>query len=242
MACTRERSNAIGDLAAGRLSAAGAEDLLEHLDSCPECSAEFSLVADLVGASERQGGSVSSRPRAIKLLRPVLSAAAAVLIAVTIWWAVSDRGESGVTLRSLAEKSSLPSTGSVLRTAGQTQRDHVLKNAMELYSREDFAGAEKELSRVIELEPDNALAHLYLGISRLQAEMTSQAVPPLIRASELGEDLVQERALWFLGNAYLMLDQGHRALETFKTLEAKEGDYELNARDLAARIREILEQ
>ena len=134
MACTRERSNAIGDLAGGRLSAADAEDLLEHLDSCAECSAEFSLVADLVGASERQGGNISSRPRAIKLLKPVLSAAAAVLIAVTIWWAVSDRGESGVALRSLAEKSSLPSAASMLRTTGQTQRDHVLKKAMELYS------------------------------------------------------------------------------------------------------------
>jgi tetratricopeptide (TPR) repeat protein len=242
MACTSEKSRLIGEFATGRIGAADAERLLEHLDSCPLCSAEFDLVADLVAVSPRAGSDFPVPRQANLFLRGILAAAAAALLIATVWW-IADQGEDHRhRLDALAMIEPLPAVDAVLRSGKPPGENADFKAAMTFYSKSDFNAAAKGLAAVVERDPENTPALLYLGISRLQSGEVAAALQPLKRAAELGEHLLQERALWYLGSAYLLTGDGNKALVTFITLERKKGDYELNAREIIAKIREALEE
>jgi len=234
MACTTERSTEIGEFSAGRLDAAATGGLLDHLEGCRECSAEFELVADLVAAPRF----VFERPRMrlVQRARPVLAAAAAVALAVVIF----RPGTRRPSLEDLASTDPLPAASAVLRSETPPPRPPDYLEAMDLYAKGDFAGAASRLAAFVERSPEDALAHLYLGICRLQTGSPREAIAPLARAAEIGEGLVKERALWYLGNARLALREGEAALEAFERLEALEGDYEPNAREKVRAIREAL--
>lgn len=228
MACSQDHALAIDDFAAGRLDAAASEALLDHLEGCAECSASFDLVADLM----RSGVPRSS----LRFIGALLASAALLLLALTLWWPMSRQGR----FQALASADPLVQMNLVLRS-GASNKD-AFQGAMEPYARSDFQAARDALSRFIAGAPDHAPAHLYLGIALLQLGEAEAATAPLQRAAELGENLLAERALWYLGNACLMLGQGEEALAVFRELKNREGDYELNARAMVEGIRENLEE
>ncbi len=239
MACSSRRSEEIGDLAAGRLTGEAADALLDHLDSCPECSREFDLAADLVALSARRGAAIFAPRR--RTLVAVLAIAAAVLLAVWLGLYLGREGDSRATrLAMLASTEPLPTASLVLRASTPEPASPDYAAAMEFYAASDFPRASARLAQVVTASPDHSLANLYLGICLLQTGAVAEALGPLERAARVGEDLLRERALWFLGNARLKLGDAAGAIEAFTQLEELGGDYLPNARDRLASIREAL--
>ncbi len=242
MACSTDRSAQIGDLASGRIGAEAAGEVLDHLEACPECSAEFDLCADLVAAADQAGPRLfAGRPRAALARRLPLAVAAAALLGLGLWISFADRGGSGrATLARLASTEPLQAAGFVLRSDAPEGARQAYREAMDRYAAGDFAGAAQRLALWTASSPDDALANLYLGICRLQTGSIADATAPLDRAAEKGEDLVRERGLWYLGNARLALGEAEAALATLERLAELGGDYEPNARAKVAAIRSAL--
>lgn len=246
MACTRSRSEVIAELAAGRLAVDAAGEFLEHVGDCPQCSAEFDLVADFVAGAEAAGqgffaGTGLAATGGAGRLRPfprfaAVAAAAAVLATVALWLVMARPVAPDVA--ELATIDPIAATPGVLR--GESGRE-LLDSALEAYAAARWSDAASGFEQVLgageATGPAAALPSLYLGIARLQLNDAPAAVAALEVASEVGAGLLRERALWYLANAHLLAGDAPAATQVFGRLARMEGDYELNALEKLEQLR-----
>ena len=226
MACTLERRNQIGELAAGRLDGAVVDALLDHIEVCEACSRELDTVAVTIAGMERarRGRLVGGfRPR---LLRPAMLAAAALVLLVG-GLALLRPNQEGV--EQLAVVTPFPASSSVLR-GGEGVDESGWEQALSAYSEGDYERAAARLESLASAGDERALLQLYLGVARLQLGELARARTALALAVENGEGLLAERASWYLGNAHLLAGDASAARPIFERLAAGGGEYELNAR------------
>ena len=240
MACTSERAAQIGDLVVGRLATGAVPALLDHVEGCPACSEEFDLSARLV--AHHEAAAPPARAGVPWAARWAGLLAAGLLMAAGLWWGTrsADAG-LGERLGDLASLEPLPAATALLRSPAGEARGAEWQAAMAHYAAGDFDAAASALAPAFERNREDALAALYLGISLLQTDARADAAGALGAAAEHGEGLIQERALWYLSNAALRDGDHARALSLLDRLIALGGDYELNARDLAAEVRSALD-
>lgn len=235
MACTPERSEEIGELAGGRLAAADAAGLIEHVEGCAACSREMDLVADLLHVPSRSlaaGRNLSAARWAGGLI--ALAAAAAVLF----FFLRSSAPERRV--RDLARLSPPPSAGLVLR--GDEQPGAGFEQASAHFAAGDHARAAEGFQALLATQPDDPLVLFYLGLARLQLGELDAAIDALRRAEEAGADLLAEQALWYRSQAHLARDEGAQARALLARLVELDGDYEPNARALLAELESLLDR
>lgn len=224
MACTPERAEQIAALVGGRIGPDAAGDLLEHVAACRACSAELDLVSDLVAAEP------DVSPAAWRGPHVWLAAAALLLAAFVIWWRPWSGAPDG--LATLARVPPLSAPESTLRGPDPVAEDREYRRAIEAYRKSDFAVAAGLLEQVVSRKNDAALPHLYLGVSLLQLGAVRDSLEPLRIAAQRGVDLVRERAIWYLANAHLLLEDGAAARAALEELLQLGGDYAPNAREL----------
>lgn len=235
MACTSDYAERIAELASGRLDADGAEALVTHVEACAECSRELYAVAALVARGEAARGkageteAAAPRPR-LRLVRPLLVAAAAAILLVTAFDLLREpAGRGGAhQLAALASTAALPAHESVLRSGAEVSSDWA--EAMSEYAEGRYAEAVTRLRACEAAGDERALVQLYLGIALLQLAEYEQASAALTRAAGDSQGLLQERALWFLANTRLMVGDAAGAERAFGELFEIHGTYELNAR------------
>lgn len=235
MACTPERSEEIGELAGGRLSAAGAAGLIEHVEGCAACSREMDLVADLLHA--RSGSPAATWDRSAPRWAGGLFALAAAA-AVLFFFLRSSAPERR--LRDLAQLAPPPSAGLVLRGAAQPEAG--FEQASAHFAAGDHARAASSLQALLATHPDDPLVLFYLGLARLQLGELDAAIDALRRAEEAGADLLAEQALWYRVQAHLARDEGAQARALLARLVELDGDYEPNARALLAELEPLLDR
>ncbi len=243
MACTPQRAFHIGELCGSRLDAAGATELLDHLERCDACSQELDMIADLLLCGERaapaEPGFSARRLRMRLVLGAVATAAAAVLLVL-----VMTRDGTERRIRGLARLAPPPAAGLVLRgepdeeVAGSTPG--ALREAMRHFTAGDFALAAERLALLAQSSPDDPLALFYLGLARLQLAADENALAALERAASLGEGLLAEQALWYAANAHLARGEGELARAALLRLVELDGDYEPNARSLLSKLEPLL--
>jgi len=236
MACNHQRSEQIADFSAGHLRGDLVDNLLDHLDGCEPCSQEFDLAADLatLGApvAELRPVATPDPVRRRPLLRMVLPAAAAAALLLTIVGRGSDPPVS-----SLASLEALHYPTSVLRGGD----DDLRRAAMERYQAGDFERAAAELGALAQENDQDALAHFYGGLALLQLDRMTDAQTALTAAVAASEGLLRERALWYLANTELALEQGQRAQTTLERLIGLDGEYVLDARAKLDALRPLLD-
>jgi tetratricopeptide (TPR) repeat protein len=234
MACTEPRSAQIADLAAGRLEADSASDLLTHVEGCAACSQELDLVSDLLRA-----GPAAAPP--VHALRPVprrgvrvaaLLALAAGLLLVFALWKGGDRPTDPRRLAQLEP----PAAATLVLRSGEGEGDAQLASALERVAVRDWAAAEGELAAVVAARPDTALARFHLGLARLQLGQLEAALPELAAARALASDLLAEEALWYQAQALLALGRTDEARALLRELVELDGDLEPNARAQLAEL------
>lgn len=238
MACTRERSLAIGELCGARLDAAGAAELLEHVERCGACSEELDLAADLVRAGAgRAQGTVHALPRRRRVLLFGLGAGLAAAALLVLFLGPRD-GASEQRIQALARLAPPPAAAVVLRGSGE--EGEARDQALRFFAAGDFAAAAGRLAQVVESAPGDALAWFYLGVAHLQQAPDEAALAALRCAAERGEALLAEHALWYLAQAHLARAEGAPARRVLVRLIELDGDYEPNARALLAELDRIV--
>lgn len=232
MACTETRREQIADLAAGRLGADAADDVLAHVAVCGDCSDEFDLVADLVRV--RPAADTRAARPGLRLWRPVLALAAvlvAALLVRDVWW------PDPPSIRELAQVTPIVAPESLLR-GDPGDRGPEFARGMAAYAQGAWATAVEQLRITATRRPEDALALLYVGIAEIQAGDPRAAVAPLQAAARHGSGLVAERGLWFLANTHLLLDDREAARAALESLLELDGDYAANAEALLRSLRD----
>jgi tetratricopeptide (TPR) repeat protein len=232
MACTLERRAEIAELAGGRLGAAEAAGLLEHVQDCGACSAELDLVADLLHASPSSAAVEPVRFRRRWIGGLVALAAAAACLFVFL------RAPPERRLRDLARLAPPPSAGLVLR--GGADDTAGFEQAAGHLAAGDAARAADAFRALLAARPDDPLVLFYLGVARLQQGEIEEAIEALRRAEELGTELLAEQALWYRAQAHLARDDGTGAAALLRRLVELDGDYEPNARAQLAELEPLL--
>lgn len=244
MACTPEYQSRLTDFARGELGGPEADSLLAHVFECPECSRELDLLADLTRNLSRQSAGETGHDAVVipsfRGRRNVLfSAAALVLIALGLWAFLLDGSHRGKgQLADLARIEPLPFVSGQLRSPDQDGRQRFLET-MELYRQGDFQQAAERLQGLLGEDPGDDKLRIYLGICHLQLHEAEAAVETLEPAVSSADELVGERALWYLGMAHLLRSDGSAAYGAFQSLRQRDGHYRLNAEDMLAELERL---
>jgi hypothetical protein len=217
----------------GEASEEQAEAIRDHLAECGRCL-ELARDAREFLEDAREGPAVAPMPVAITQVslvppkpappraRPLLAAAAAVVLGVGLWWAqktppapapppaptvappVHTFGDLPVAkapyVRPRGAGDDIVWRGDEPPT--EAPRD-AFSRAMLLYERDDFAGAERRLALVTPRDARHAEASFYRGVSLLLLGRASDAIAPLEVASRLGRGAERQDALWYLALARL---------------------------------------
>jgi len=241
MACTTQRLRQIESLVAGELSAETVTDLLDHVESCPDCSHALDVAAELVAAGAAARAEVTLRAAgpaiAFSLRAPLLALAAGILLAIGVWTLLRPPSRAELVTR-LAAIEPLPGTTAALRS-GTGDRGAWWRTAMESYERGDLRATAESLAPRAAERPTDALLHLYLGIARLELEESDLAVDALEIAARTGEGMLQEQALWYASHARLAAGDLPAAINTLERLAALAGDYELDAHEKLTQLRAL---
>lgn len=235
MSCTEERANQIAELAGGRLDGAALEELLEHVEGCPACSAELDLAAELAAGAARPAPRAATERTGLNpaSLAWPLAAAALALLVIGIRLLVGGDREERDPAR-LARLTPLPAQQETLRAP--TEDDAAWRAAMEHYAAGTFGPAAEALAALEPTEAGRALRDLYLGLCRAQTEEYEAADTALASAAEHGTGLVRERARWMRAQVRLALGDGDGARRILRALLEGGGEYAPNA---AAQLLEL---
>lgn len=97
-----------------------------------------------------------------------------------------------------------------------------LGRGVELYDQQKYAEAEAELRGVVEAEPDNARARLYLGLALVEQGKLDAAAPHLAKADELAPGGETKLAL---ARLYVERQEFDKAEEALKEAEGGQLEY-----------------
>lgn len=107
------------------------------------------------------------------------------------------------------------------KTAGTIQqklRSSFFNSAQTKFQSEDFAGAEKCLSRSVQYGNNNAMVHYQLGLAYEGQKKWNEAITSFTESVELdmGSDAEKAKTYFKLGGAYEALGNGTKACESYK--------------------------
>ncbi|MDZ7263287.1 MAG: zf-HC2 domain-containing protein [candidate division KSB1 bacterium] len=149
-----------------------------------------------------------------RLLAPVM---AVVLIIILIWF-VPEKNYSDLAILQKATYRPLQLRGS----AQNVKTLALFDEAMAFYQADNYSAAIEKLTAYIIESPADPWGYYYLGISLLITGSASQSLSYLITAGKIADEQnersLHEQCLWYLGNAYLKLNNKDAALTTFQTI------------------------
>lgn len=125
--------------------------------------------------------------------------------------------------------------------AEQTAAEKLFLQGMAHYGKKEYEQALALLERAAALDSASAEFQFYLGVTNLLLRRPQAALMPLQKAVALDSARYGARARWYLGNAYLSLNDVQRALEEFHRVARLEGEYALQARDMTRKIEAFMQ-
>ncbi|MEW6365550.1 MAG: tetratricopeptide repeat protein [Acidobacteriota bacterium] len=173
--------------------------------------------------------------------RAALLAASVLLVAggaVTAYFVLSGRGSGSETrlwTGMVVPKAAYvpPASRPVLRGAGGWE---AFDEGMASYLKQDYASASKQLEVTARLDPENAEAHFYQGVSLVLMGQAADAIGPLKRAAETSAGMSLERARYYLALAYLGANKPDAALDELRKIIDSNGELRRQAERLKAII------
>jgi tetratricopeptide (TPR) repeat protein len=212
----------------------------EHFFECDKCFGELETLREIrAQLAEKGGGSEASHlPRTTGKLWVLAAGIAATLIAV------------GVGLRLFLPTHEIPSElvefvrfdppeYTPVRLRGATDEAHQrFRSAMELYSAGDFISAIPGLEEAFELDPNAPNISFYLGACYLLTGRNSDGIETLQHTIDLGDTPYLEEALILSAKARLVHGDVSGAKRAFEEAAELGGDFESEARDALAKLRE----
>lgn len=128
-----------------------------------------------------------------------------------------------------------PNTVPIVR--GQ-EADSLLQQAMIAYEKESYTEASKHLQNFLASAPESVVAHFYLGNVLLQIDQPALAIPHFQKVLRQKDFQLSEHAEWYLGLAYLKLQDVEHAKVIFEEINARNGIYQKQSAELFDRLKQ----
>ncbi len=134
-----------------------------------------------------------------------------------------------------APKPAVPSTRDLARLRSP-ETEAALARAISAYEKGDFIRTIEILEPITRLEPENAEAHFYLGVSWLRLQRPQEAIAPLRQAvlHSVGEEA--DRSRYYLALAYAQAGQREEALRELEAILAGNSRYRAQAAQMKRKI------
>ena len=191
-----------GDLAEGEQ-----QRLEEHLLTCEDCREHLGELSLLRACLEKEQWRVAdersvSRPQWHWALAAV---AALVFVGVVLWPRLADHPgqEDGVIAR-LSAVEAPPYEPNKLRTVSG-EGDRLFREAMAAYQESALEDAVSGLEAAVELDPELARAHFYLGACYLLTDQPEMAIDSLSQVVDVEDPQYLEWAYLYRAKAYLRI-------------------------------------
>jgi hypothetical protein len=108
--------------------------------------------------------------------------------------------------------------------------------AVELYYNRDYRAASTTFLNVSESKPQWVSPRFYAGISAMELEHYPTAIEHLTWVVAQNRAFIRE-AKWYLGLAYLKIDEVPKATSCFEELSSSDGIYQNSAREILNQIK-----
>ena len=229
--------NTIEHYAAGQLSDADTEAFEQHFFECEECSEALQDHAAVRAALASAPREAPSRPASSNDFNRWWLLAAAMLVlglGLVLWIAPWSGTPSSQALVAASMVEAPPYEPRTLRSVdgeGELQ----FKKSMVAYQQGDFAQAIPGLEAAVELDPDLAKAHFYLGACYLLEDEPDKAIDSLSRIAEMGDSQYREWAHFYRAKAHLRGGDIETARKDLSDVISMEGE-------LQSQAQEVLEQ
>jgi len=125
--------------------------------------------------------------------------------------------------------------GDVYRSEEPSTEKSMLASGLLLYQARDYAGAEETLTEVVEASPRNALASLYLGLSKMENSKFDEAVA-LFRNNLYELDQYIPETQWYLSLCYLKTEKPAEAVKELELLVDRGGYFGNQAVEVLRRL------
>jgi len=171
---------------------------------------------------------------AIKFLIPVL---VAILIAIMLI------PKSSINYSDLAVIAKAPYLGLRLRQPERISAvERLFDEGMLAYELDNYSDAIYKLDSLLIQQPDHADGNFYRGVCLLLTGKIEDGIKNLQVAAELSREknnnLLPEKCFWYLGNAYLKINDEKRALEEFNKIIAIGEEFKEKAKNQIFKIKE----
>ncbi len=236
----------------GSLGPEERESFEEHYFACEQCfaalQAQRALQAELSASAPQIRAMPAPNPTAWRWTAAMATAAVVILAVLGIRWGMKpdlsppapptqtmQPGPAGPSLAELARFDPPTYTPAVLRGA-QDEPMRKFRVAMKHYQQGNYARAITGLRAAAKLNPKDAGALFFLGVSYLLSGQTDEGIAVLQQSVALGETPYLEDAHHYLAKAFLRkgdLEAARRELEEVVRLE---GDREDEARRLLQQL------
>jgi tetratricopeptide (TPR) repeat protein len=236
----------------GSLGPEERESFEEHYFACEQCFAALqahrALQAELSASAPQIRAMPAPNPIAWRWTAAMAMAAVVILAVLAIRWGTKPHlspsalptqtmqaGPAGPSLAELARFDPPTYTPAVLRGA-QDEAMRKFRVAMKHYQQRDYARAITGLREAAKLNPKDAGALFFLGVSHLLSGQTDEGITALQQSVALGDTPYLEEAHYYLGKAFLRkgnLAVARRELEEVVRLK---GDHEDEARLLLQQL------
>lgn len=120
----------------------------------------------------------------------------------------------------------------------KSSNQELFAEAVRLYQLNSFAVAQRRFAQFLRRNPKHAEAYFYRGVSLLMFDKTMAAIAPLEAAVKYSRGHLNEKARWYLAQAYLKAGDSAKAREQLDAVIAAKGQHQADAEKLRERIRQ----
>jgi len=256
MVCAQiEREEVVERYLTGSLRPEERESFEEHYFACEQCFAALqayrALQAELSASPPQIRAMPAPNPIAWRWTAAMAMAAVVILAVLLIRWGTKPHlspsalptqtmqaGPAGPSLAELARFDPPTYTPAVLRGA-QDEAMRKFRVAMKHYQQGDYPRAITGLREAAKLNPKDAGALFFLGVSHLLSSQTDEGIAALQQSVALGDTPYLEEAHYYLAKAFLQKnDLAAAQAELQKTVQLK-GDLESKAQQLLQAIQAL---
>jgi tetratricopeptide (TPR) repeat protein len=253
MECAQiKREEVVERYLTGSLDPEERESFEEHYFACEQCFAALqvhrALQAELSASAPQIRAMPAPNPTAWRWTAAMVTAAVVILAVLGIRWGMKpllspsapptqgrQPGPAGPSLAELARFDPPSYTSAVLRGA-QDEAMRKFRVAMKNYQRGDYARAISGLREAAKLNPKDAGALFFLGVSYLLSGQTDEGIAALQQSVALGNTPYLEEAHHYLAKAFLRKGDPAAARRELEEVVRLEGDHEDEARRLLQQL------
>ena len=120
-----------------------------------------------------------------------------------------------------------------------SQSKKLFAQGMQFYEEKKYPEAIRMLYKACITDPENKEGYYFLGLCHLLAQNTDSAIVYLHKSQAIDKGDFAEKLHWYLGNAFLLDNDGDKAKKEFNELIKLNGDFKQRAEGMIEKINKV---